>query len=225
MSKNKNMLSLSVSDTENASVDSNKNKNDTEKKRVYTKKNAITDKEMEQLTFLTKLDQFEEDINNQFEIIKRLKTFAKEIRQTYQQDIMKIKRMRRHKENSSNTGFNKKMIIPDKLCELIGVDKGIELSIPEYTSKIYCELKKRNLVYENDKRIYRVDKQFIEILGIKESVNKSIKYPDENGLNIGTMQMYVNDALKKYKAQPSQKLLENEDKGEKVKIVKKINKD
>ena len=222
MSKNKNFLSLSVSDTENASMESNK-KNDKIKieKKGYRKKNAITDKEKEQLTFLSKLDQFEEDINNQFEIIKRLKIFSKEIRQAYQQDIIKIKKMRRHKENSGNTGFNKKIVIPDKLCELVGLDKGIIMSVPEYTSKIYCELKKRNLVYENDKRIYRVDKQFMEILDIKESVNKSTKYPDEDGLNIGTMQTYVNDALKKYKINNNQQI--NEDNDTKIKINKKVN--
>lgn len=214
---NKNIFS--VSDTENTSIDSNQDK----PKKVYRRKNAITDKEMEQLTFLSKLDKFEEDINNQFEIVKRLKSFAKEIRQSYHQDITKIKRMRRKKENSANTGFNKKIVFPDKLCELVGLNKGSELSIPEFTSKIYCELKKRNLVYENDKRVYRVDKQFMEVLGIKESVNKSTKYPDEHGLNIGTMQSYVNEALKKHKTQHSQQVnQENEDKGIKIKL-KKIN--
>jgi len=224
MSKSKNMLSLSVSDTENASIDSNnKKENNNEQKRVYKKKNTITDKEMEQLSFLSKLDKFEEDINNQFEIIKRLKTFAKDIRHTYHQDIIKIKRMRRKKDSTVNTGFNKKFILPDKLCELISVEKGTEMTTPEFTSKVYCELKKRNLVYENDKRVYRVDKQFIEVLGIKESVNKSIKYPDENGLNIGTMQMYVNEALKNHRVKNI-----NDDENEKIdntkiKITKKTN--
>lgn len=200
MSKIKNILSLSVSDTDNNSTETIKIEKE---KKKYHKKNEITEKELEQLTFLSKLDKFEEDINNQFEIIKRLKTFAKEIRQTYQQDIKKVKKLRRHKENSNSTGFNKKIMFPKKMCELIGLDKESEMSIPQYTSKIYCELKKRNLVYEDDKRIYRVDKQFMDILNIKESVNKSINYPDENGLNIGTMQTYVNNALKKYKDEPA----------------------
>ncbi len=210
---------FTISDTENASLESipepkiEEIQEEIINKKTSRRKNLFTEEELEQLTFLSKLDKFEEDINNQIEIIKRLKVFAKEIKQAYQQDIVKIKRMRRQKVNSTETGFNKKVVLPNELCKLVNIDNGTIMSLPEYTSKIYQELKKRNLVYENDKRIYRVDKQFSEILGIKDSVNKSITYPDENGLNIGTMQSYINDALKKYK-----------NNSEKIKVSKKIQK-
>ncbi len=208
-----NMFSLSVSDTENITNDEEEVKS-TKKttKRIYKKKNIFNEKEMDQLTFLSKLEKFEEDINNQFEIIKRLKQFTKDIRQSYQQDIIKIRKMKRQKENSNITGFNKKISLPDKFTELIGVDKNTEMSIPELTSKIYQELKKRNLQYENDKRIYRVDKQFMDVLSIKDTVNKSTNYPDENGFNIGTMQTYINNALKN----------QNNNIEPKIKVTKKI---
>jgi chromatin remodeling complex protein RSC6 len=213
MSNKKNILT--VSDTENASYDSFieqpipekiQEENETQKKKVYHKKSLFTDEELEQLTFLSKLEKFEEDVNNQIEIVKRLRIFAKEIKQCYQQDIIKIKKMRRQKTNSGETGFNKKCVLPNKMCELIGVPNSTSMTTPEYTSQVYQELKKRNLVYDKDKRIYRVDKQFSEILGIKDSVNKSITYPDEKGLNIGTMQTYINDALKKYKENTETKI-------------------
>jgi len=215
MSKTKNIFT--ISDTENASYDGDIKKLENipnKVKKVYQKKSIFSDDEMEQLTFISKLDKFEEDINNMYDTMKKLKGFAKEIRQTYQQDIIKIRKMRRHKLNSSETGFNKKCEFPDKLCELIGVDKGTMMTKPEYTSKIYQELKKRGLVYAYDKRIYRVDNQFSEILGIKESVNKSTEYPDEYGLNIGTMQTYINNALKKYKKNNNEV---------KIKVSKKVN--
>ena len=227
MSNKKNMLSLSVSDTENASQDSEeldyKNKDQVETpKRVYNKKPVFTEEEMEQLNFLSKLDKFEEDINTQMEVVKRLKLFAKEIKQTYQQDIIKVRKMKRHKENSSNTGFNKKFVLPDKFCNLIEVEKGTTMSTPEFTKQIYFQLKKRGLVYKGDKRIYRVDKEFMEVFGIKESVNKSTKYPDDNGLNIGTMQIYINDALRK--SEQSKEVFMKDNTDTKIKVSKKISK-
>jgi hypothetical protein len=149
MSNKKNMLSLSVSDTENGLSDTEDNEiknNATETpKRVYNKKPVFTDEEMEQLNFLSKLDKFEEDVNTQMEVVKRLKIFAKEIKQTYLQDIIKIRKMKRHKENSNNTGFNKKFVLPDKFCNLIEVEKGTSMSTPEFTKHIYHQLK--NLHY------------------------------------------------------------------------------
>lgn len=221
MSNKKNMLSLSVSDTENGLSDTEDNEiknNATETpKRVYNKKPVFTDEEMEQLNFLSKLDKFEEDVNTQMEVVKRLKIFAKEIKQTYLQDIIKIRKMKRHKENSNNTGFNKKFVLPDKFCNLIEVEKGTSMSTPEFTKHIYHQLKKRGLVYQGDKRIYRVDKDFMEAFGIKESVNKSVKYPDDNGLNIGTMQIFINDALRKHEKHEHNEVKEEP----KIKVSKK----
>ncbi len=207
----KNILSLSVSDTENCSMD-NENK-PVKVKKTYKKKYAISDKDMEELQVLDKVKILEDEINNQFETIKKLKNLVKDIKQSYQQDITKVRKIKRQKENSNTTGFNKKIILPDKFCELVGLDKKAELTIPQFTQKVYQELRKRNLVYDKDKRIYRVDKQFMEVLDIKESVNKSTNYPDENGLNIGTMLTYVNNAFKKHS--------DNKDKDKEVEIVKK----
>ena len=122
-------------------------------------------------------------------------------------------------ENSSTTGFNKKIVLPDKFCELVGLEKKSEITIPQYTQKIYQELRKRNLVYEKDKRIYRVDKDFMDVLDIKESVNKSTSYPDENGLNIGTMQIYVNNAFKKYAEKNFEKEVKEVKKEKNIQII------
>jgi hypothetical protein len=220
MSNKKNMLDLSISDTDNNSNDFEKEIVPETTKRVYNKKNTFTEKELEQLTFMSKLKQFEKDIDAQYETIKRLKFFTREIKQAYQQDIVKIRKMKRHKEKSGSTGFNKKFVLPEEFCNLIGEKKGIEMTTPEFASKVYYELKKRGLQYQNDKRIYRVDKDFMEVLGIKESVNKSFTYPDENGFNIGTMQGYISESIKKYKNKETKELEEPEDHVKEVKEVK-----
>ena len=165
-------------------------------KKSYNKKPVFTENELDQLTFLSKFDKVEEDLNNLIEVIKKIKNQNKELKQAYQHDIAKIKKMKKHKQNSEKTGLNKKFILSNKLCKLVNVDNGSEFSIPEFTKLICNELKKRKLVYEKDKRIFRVDSEFSDILKINKSVNNSINYPDKNGFNIGTMQTYISEAIK-----------------------------
>ncbi len=199
MSNKNNLLSLSISDTDNNSIDSTIQVNNVKSKKKYNKKNMLSEKDMEQLNFLNKFKEFEKELDIQYENIKKLKVFAKEIKTIYNQDMIKIRKIKRTKENSSSTGFNKKFKLPDKLCELVSLKKGTEISTPEFASLVYAELKKRGLQYAEDKRIYRADKQFMEIFNLKESVNKSTKYPDDNGLNIGTMQHYISESIKRHK--------------------------
>ena len=216
MSNKKNLLSLSISDTENNSMDSNSNIN-TKPKKTYNKKNILSEKDLEQLNFINKFKEFEKELDVQYESIKKLKAFAKEIRMIYNQDMVKIRKIKRTKENSSVTGFNKKFKLPEKLCELVSVEKGTEITTPEFAALVYAELKKRGLQYNEDKRVYKADKQFIEVFNLKESVNKSTKYPDENGFNIGTMQHYISESIKRYKNEDSIKELNKE--------LKKVNED
>ncbi len=49
--------------------------------------------------------------------------------------------------------------IPDKLAKFIGVESGIILSIPIITYHVWNELKKRNLFYKKDRRIFRIDEE------------------------------------------------------------------
>ena len=70
--------------------------------------NTLSEKDLEQLQFMTKFKEFEKELDMQYENIKKLKASAKELKSMYNQDMIKIKKIRRTKENSSNTGFNKK---------------------------------------------------------------------------------------------------------------------
>ncbi len=134
-------------------------------------------------------------MNNQ---IKIFKSCIKELRQAYNQDIVKVRKMKRHKENTSNTGFNKKLKLPDEFTKLIQVDKNTYMTMPEFTKCIFTLLKERNLYYNDDKRIFRVDEELSRIFDISMSVNDSFVYPDKNGFNIRTIQKYITNAYKKY---------------------------
>ena len=191
------MMDLSFSDTEDISLDFQNDKpKKINEKRVYNKKNAFSEKELEQLIFFEKIKSIENEIEFAYDTIRRLKQYTKDLKIAYQHDINCIRKMKRYKENSSSTGFNKKIILPEKLCNLINVPKNTEMSIPEISKEIYGELKKRNLQYQEDKRIFRADKEFLEVFNLPESVNKSKAYPDKNGFNIGTMQFYIANILK-----------------------------
>ena len=201
---------MSISDTENNSIDSIVQFNIKKTKKVYNKKNSLSQKDLEQLQFMNKFKEFEKELDAQYENIKKLRSSIKELKTIYNQDIIKIKKIKRNKENSSSTGFNKKFKLPNKLCELISVKKGTEISTPEFASLVYAELKKRGLQYNEDKRIYRADKQFMEIFNLKEYINKTTKFPDENGFNIGTMQYYISESIKRYKNDELEKELKKE---------------
>jgi hypothetical protein len=191
----KNILNFSITESENISLDDSVIIENT--KMTKYKKPQFTEKELEQLFFLSKLDKFEDDINNCNNFIKKLKASAKELRQVYNQDIIKIKKMKKSRENSDITGFNKKIVLPNKLANLIKVPNGSIMTMPEYTKKVFSELKERNLYYKDDNRIFRADKEFIEIFELKDSVNKSITFPDPEGFNIRTIQKCISNAYKK----------------------------
>ena len=191
----KNILNFSITESENISLDDSVIIENT--KMAKYKKHQFTEKELEQLFFLSKLDKFEDDINTCSNFIKKLKASAKELRQVYNQDIIKIKKMKKSRENSDIIGFNKKIILPNKLANLIKVPNGSIMTMPEYTKKVFNELKERNLYYKEDNRIFRADKEFIEIFELKDSVNKSITFPDPEGFNIRTIQKCISNAYKK----------------------------
>jgi hypothetical protein len=223
MSNKKNLLSLSDIDTDNNSIDSTMQVNISKTKKTYNKKNTLSEKDLEQLNFINKFKEFEKELDAQYDSIKKLRAFAKEIKTIYNQDMIKIRKIKRTKENSSVTGFNKKFKLPDKLCELVSIQKGTEITTPEFAAMVYAELKKRGLQYTEDKRVYRADKQFLEVFNLKESVNKSTKYPDENGFNIGTMQHYISESIKRYKNEELEKEFnKNQIDEESIKKEKKI---
>jgi hypothetical protein len=167
-------------------------------KKTYKKKNILINNESIKLNFIKKLEEIEFNLNIQYENIKKLNQDLKELKNYYNQDIIKIQKLSKY-NNTNTVGFKKKIVIPDVLCKLVNINLKSELTVPEFTRLIYNELKKRNLQYDKDKRIYRIDNEFKNIFDLSFDVNNSITYPDKNGFNIGTMQYYIFKVIKKYK--------------------------
>jgi chromatin remodeling complex protein RSC6 len=122
----------------------------------------------------------------------------KKLEACYKHDI---KRVRKYKQKRTGphkpTGFAKQQVVPEKLAKFIGVKTGEELTGPEITSRVWQQLKERNLTYEKDKRVFRTDKVVSDLFGVKSDVNKSTDHRDKNGFNFCNLQKYIAHALGK----------------------------
>lgn len=111
-----------------------------------------------------------------------------------------IKSVRKHKQKRNGqhkpTGFAKPQVVPEKLAKFIGVKGGSELTGPEITSAVWKQLKSRNLTYENDKRVFRTNKEVSALFNVPSTVNNSVDHRDENGFNFCNLQTYIAHALK-----------------------------
>jgi chromatin remodeling complex protein RSC6 len=87
--------------------------------------------------------------------------------------------------------------VPSKLAKFIGVEAGDELTGPDITLKVWDQLKKRDLTYDKDRRVFRTNKEVSELFNIPMSVNESINYRDEKGFNFCNLQKYIKNALHK----------------------------
>jgi chromatin remodeling complex protein RSC6 len=130
--------------------------------------------------------------------LQTLTTGFKKLESCYKYDI---KRVKKHKQKRNGphkpTGFAKQQVVPEKLAKFIGVKTGEELTGPQITSRVWKQLKERNLTYENDKRVFRTDKTVSELFGVKSDVNKSTDHRDKNGFNFCNLQKYIAHALGK----------------------------
>lgn len=111
-----------------------------------------------------------------------------------------IKSVRKHKQKRNGqhkpTGFAKPQVVPEKLAKFIGVKGGSELTGPEITSAVWKQLKSRNLTYENDKRVFRTNKEVSALFNVPSTVNNSVDHRDEHGFNFCNLQTYIAHALK-----------------------------
>ena len=92
------------------------------------------------------------------------------------------------------TGFAKLQKIPSKLAKFINVKTGEELTGPEITSKVWEQLKLRDLTYEKDKRVFRTNTETSDVFDIPKSVNSSTNHSDEKGFNFCNLQRYIKNA-------------------------------
>ena len=115
----------------------------------------------------------------------------RKIKKLYLQDMKIAKKHMRKRKNNKKTGFTKDDVVPEKLAELIGVDKDTAMPRTKLTKEIYSVIKDRNLFYDKDKRVLRADKELMNIFNLSENVNKSTDPRDKNGFNFFNIQQHI----------------------------------
>jgi len=198
------------------------NKEQKNDEQIKSKKYEMPDDLKEVLKFNNGLEQLKNKVDSEINTLKQLRAELKKLETNYQQDIMKVwKSKKKRATNGDKTGFIKNKKLPLKLAQLIGVPEGTEMSMPKYTSKFYEQvLNKKNLLYKNDRRVFRANKELMDLFGLPESVNESTNYKDENGFNFSTLQKYFSKIMKEDEENNKQ---EEEDKPIEVK-AKIVNK-
>lgn len=163
-------------------------------------KDAVSPAETSDDRFHPQLTELQSELKLMREKFQSLSSTLKKLDAAYRYDI---KRVRKHKQKRNGahkpTGFAKPQVVPDKLAKFIGVKPGDELTGPEITSKVWKQLKERDLTYEKDKRVFRTNKEVTALFNVPASVNDSKDHRDKEGFNFCNLQKYIANALGKAK--------------------------
>lgn len=137
------------------------------------------------------LEQIENRLNEQLkitkELVRDLRIVKKRIQVKGKPDKRKMK------------GFTKLEDIPEDVCNLLGISYPSEITRNELANKLRDLLKKRKLIYQEDKRIYRVDEEISKIFNIDMSVNEIIDSKDKSGFNMYNIHRYLANKIKNNK--------------------------
>lgn len=97
--------------------------------------------------------------------------------------------------NPTPSGFCKLLPISTNLANWLHLESPIEMTGPELTKHVWNELKSRNLVYDQNTRIFRCDEESAQLFGLNmEIVNASTDHRDQTGFNFCNLQRYVQQA-------------------------------
>jgi len=94
-----------------------------------------------------------------------------------------------------HSGFSNPVTVPKKLAKFLKLNKGVKLSKPELTKKIWKTIKDKDLVYANDSRVFRTNTEVSDIFGVDEKANDSISHKDKYGFNFCNLQSHISYAL------------------------------
>lgn len=107
---------------------------------------------------------------------------------------------RKRKPNPDPTGFVVQKEIGGKLADWLQVARGTMMSGPEISKAFWKRIAEEGLQYEDDKRIFRTNKEVSKIFGVSEKVNKSVDPSDKEGFNMRTYQTHITHALTHHNA-------------------------
>jgi len=164
--------------------------------QVPEQTNASSSEQSSEMKFMGRFNDFARQLEEMREQFRHLTSFSKKLAISYNQDVNRVsKRKPKRNPPSQPTGFIKQMVVPERLAKFIGVPAGSSLSGPEITSKVWEQMRSRNLVYSEDKRVLRTNKEVSAVFGVPESVNKSTHFKDPNGFNFCTIQKFIANVL------------------------------
>jgi chromatin remodeling complex protein RSC6 len=170
-----------------------------DKKSSKSKEESKSDDKNEvQLKFAEQFTAMQEQYKTLKEGLQLLGGALKKMEAAYNHDIKKTKKHKQKRNGPHKpTGFAKPQKVPSKLAKFIGVEAGDELTGPDITSKVWDQIKKRNLTYDKDKRVFRTNKEVSELFDVPKTVNNSTNHRDEKGFNFCNLQKYIKNALHK----------------------------
>ena len=126
-------------------------------------------------------------------MIESFKANRAEIRRIKREYQKKINKLDKHAASKKPVGINNVTQIPNVLADLIDVKRGTKMARTELGKHIYEVFKERDLLYEDDKRVMRVDNELAKIFETTTAVNQSTdpKAPIDIGFNFYNMQSYI----------------------------------
>jgi chromatin remodeling complex protein RSC6 len=165
-------------------------------KQSKKKKRIISNELKNALKFPKSYNALLKKVDDDILVLKLFKKELKKINDDYDNDIDKVNNSKRQINTTGKYGFMAEVKLPNDLADLIKVERGTKMSRTEYTSKLYDELKIRNLACENNKRIFRADEEMKRVFHLSEEVNNSLSDKDKNGFNYKTIQTHLANAFK-----------------------------
>jgi hypothetical protein len=117
----------------------------------------------------------------------RARIYAARVEEIWEIDIIK--------KINKKSGFAKNKYIPKNLAEYLGIPESSLLTGPEIMKKVWSKLKEKDLLYDKDKRVLRVDADTSKLFNVDMAVNQSVDPKDPNGFNFSNLKKYIKNAI------------------------------
>ena len=140
------------------------------------------------------LEQLLDVIKKITELQKEEKQLIKRMSSIHNSDVKRAKNKKR-KANPEATGFAKKKVVGGKLADWLKIERGTELTGPEISKTFWKRIIEEGLQSNEDKRLFRTNKEVTKIFGVPEKVNTIMDPLDKNGFNMRTYQTHITYAL------------------------------
>jgi hypothetical protein len=89
----------------------------------------------------------------------------------------------------------RKVKVPSELADFIEVEEDTKLSKNEIMQEVWKQFENRNLIYEENNKVLRVDEEASELFDIPMSVNKATNPRDRHGLTYPALRKAVDKVL------------------------------